>query len=180
MASVRLATKDALKLAQLRFEDSYNKNHISTSYEPGDKVLVNIHSLQLPESKGPGAKFTRRYDGPFEITERVSPVAYRIRLPHSYGIHPVLSIAHLEPFRSDSTNDRTDLERLREDPQEYEVIEIVEQRRVKHRNRYRLMYKCRWEHYGITDEWIPEAYLRNAKEVLDAWKTKLKEQNSRK
>jgi len=70
-----------------------------------------------------------------------------------------------------------DLECLREDPEEFEVIEIVEQRRVKHRNRYRLMYKCRWEHYGITDEWIPEAYLRNAREVLVTWKTKLKEQN---
>ncbi len=69
IALVRLTTKDSLKLAQLRFEDSYNKNHIFMSYEPGDKVLVNIHSLQLPESKGPGTKFTRRYDGPFEITE---------------------------------------------------------------------------------------------------------------
>ena len=96
-------------------------------YEPGDQVLINIHSLQLPESKGPGAKFTRRYDGPFEVTERVSPVAYRIRLPHSYGIHPILSIAHLEPFRSDNTKTRKDLEPLREDPKEYEVEEIIEQ-----------------------------------------------------
>jgi len=39
------------------------------------------------------------------------------------------------------------------------------------------MYKCRWEHYRITDEWIPEAYLQNAREVLVTWKTKLKEQN---
>ena len=78
ITAVRLAAKDVLKLAQLRFEDSYNKNHIFVPYEPGDKVLVNIHSLNLPESKGPGAKFSRRYDGPFEITERVSPVAYRI------------------------------------------------------------------------------------------------------
>ena len=142
IAAVRLAAKDVLKLAQLRFEDSYNKNHIFVPYKPGDKVLVNIHSLNLPESKGLGAKFSRRYDRPFEITERVSPVAYQIQLPHSYGIHPVLSIAHLEQFRSDTAHNRTDLERLREDPEEYEVIEIVKQRRVKHRNRYRLMYKC--------------------------------------
>ena len=125
--SLRLTAKDAIKLAQHRFEDSYNKNHIYTSYEPGDQVLINIHSLQLPESKGPGAKFTRRYDGPFEVTERVSPVAYRIRLPHSYGIHPVLSIAHLEPYRADTEGHRKDLERIREDPEEHEVEEIVEQ-----------------------------------------------------
>jgi hypothetical protein len=73
---VRLTAKDALKLAQQQFERSYNKNHIFIPFIPGDQVLVNIHSLQLPESKGPSAKFSRRYDGPFEVTEQVSPVAY--------------------------------------------------------------------------------------------------------
>ena len=34
--------KNVLKLAQLWFEDSYNKNHIYVPYEPGDKVLINI------------------------------------------------------------------------------------------------------------------------------------------
>jgi hypothetical protein len=76
ISAVRLTAKDALKLAQQRFESSYNKNHIFVPFVPGDQVLVNIHSLQLPESKGPGAKFSRRYDGPFEVTEQVSPVAY--------------------------------------------------------------------------------------------------------
>jgi hypothetical protein len=76
ITAVRLATKNSLKLAQLRFEESYNKNHIFVPYEPGDQVLVNIHLLRLPESKGAGAKFTRRYGGPFEITERISSVAY--------------------------------------------------------------------------------------------------------
>jgi cytidylate kinase len=75
----------------------------------------------------------------------------------------------------DLNHKREDLERLREDPWEYEVEEIVEQRQERHNKRYRLMYKCRWKNYGITDEWIPESYLRNAKEVLDAWKLKLKE-----
>jgi hypothetical protein len=179
ITSTRLAAKNSLKLAQLRFEESYNKKHIFVLYEPGDKVLVNIHSLRLPESKGMGAKFTRRYDGPFEITERVSPAAYRIRLPHSYGIHPVLSIAHLEPYRPDLTQERTDLEPLRRDPEEFEVEEIVDQRRERHRKRYRLMYQCRWKGYGVTDEWIPESDLRNAKEVLDAWKAKRRELHSR-
>ena len=34
--------KNALKLAQLRFKDSYNKDHIHIPYEPSDKVLINI------------------------------------------------------------------------------------------------------------------------------------------
>ena len=96
--------KDTLKLTQEHFKNSYNSNHIPITFEPGDQVLVNIHLLNLPESKGKGLKFTRRFDGPFEVTEQVGLLAYRIRLPHSYGIHPVLSVAHLEPFKLDNQN----------------------------------------------------------------------------
>jgi len=159
LAGVRLIAQDSLKLAQLHYENSYNQNHIPISFEPGDKVLVNIHSLQLPESKGKGAKFARRFDGPFEVIERIGPVAYRIRLPHSYDIHPVLSIAHLEPYRSIDGDTRIGLERLREDVREYEIEEIITQKRVKYHKGTRLLYQCRWKGYGITEDWIPEKYL---------------------
>ena len=92
----------------------------------------------------------------------------------------MLSIAHLKPFKSDSIQEREDLQPLRENPEEYEVEEIVEQRRERHRKRYKLMYRCRWKNFGVTDEWIPESYLRNTKEVLDAWKLKQKEQKLQK
>ena len=78
LAGVRLIAQDSLKLAQLHYENSYNQNHIPISFEPGDRVLVNIHSLQLPESKGKGAKFSRHFDGPFEVIECIGPVAYHI------------------------------------------------------------------------------------------------------
>ena len=178
ISTVRLATKNALRLTHLRFEDSYNNNHIFIPYKPSDKVLINIHSLQLPESKGSGTKFTRRYDGPFKVTECVSPVAYQIQLPHSYGIHPILSIAHLKPFKSDPHQEWKDLQSIQEDPEEYKVKEIMEQWKEWHHKRYQLMYKCQWKDYGITNGWIPESYLQNTKEVLDAWKLKQKELRS--
>lgn len=39
-----------------------------------------------------------RYEGPFEVMEKISPVAYRIRLPVSYKIHPIINIEHLEKY----------------------------------------------------------------------------------
>jgi len=142
LAGVRLITQDSLKLTQLCYENSYNQNHIPISFEPGDKVLVNIHSLQLPESKGKGAKFTRCFNGPFKVIEHVGPVAYHIRLPHSYDIHPVLSITHLEPYKSTDGDMRIRLERLREDVREYEVEEIIAQKRIKYHKGTRLLYQC--------------------------------------
>ena len=40
-----------------------------------------------------------KYDGPFEIIQKLSTVSYRLRMPQSYGIHPVLNIAHLERYQ---------------------------------------------------------------------------------
>ena len=177
---LRLAAKDTLKLTQHHFEDSYNKNHIHTTYKPGDQVLTNIHLLQLPESKGPGAKFTRWFDGPFEVTEQVSPVTYHIWLPHSYRIHPILSIMHLEPYRADVGDHWKDLKRIWEDLEEHKVKEIMEQRCECHCKCYWLMYKCQWKNEEITDKWIPESALRNAKEILDSWKLKMREEKLRK
>ena len=137
--------------------------------------MVNIHSIELPESKVRGSKFERIYDGPFEITERVSPVAYRVRLPHGYQIHPVLSIAHLIPYKQDKESTRNSLPPLRRDPKEYEVIRIVNQRRVKHGKKgWKTLYQCEWKDYGVTDEWVSELQLRNTPEVLQSWKEKLK------
>ena len=40
-----------------------------------------------------------KYDGPFEIIQKLSAVSYWLRMPESYGIHPVLNIAHLEKYQ---------------------------------------------------------------------------------
>ena len=172
---MRLSAQDSIKRAQILFEKSYNSNHIPIEFEVGDKVLVNIHSMSLPEAKGKGSNLERKYEGPFEITERVGKVAYRLRIPHSYGIHPVISILHLEKYNKPTKdNENKVLPYLRENPKEYTILEIVDQKRVKFKKnnklKYKTLYKCNWEGYGVTEEWIPETYLRNAQEVLNNWK----------
>ncbi|KZT25536.1 hypothetical protein NEOLEDRAFT_1064854 [Neolentinus lepideus HHB14362 ss-1] len=39
-----------------------------------------------------------KYNGPFEIIEKLSPVTYRLRLPASYKMHPVINIMHIEKY----------------------------------------------------------------------------------
>jgi len=151
---VRLAAKSAL---QPRLEESHNENPMLMLCRSGDRVLICIHSLRLPKSKGTGARFTRS-----------GPVTRRIGLSHSYGIHAVLKIAPLEPYQLDPSQNRPDLELLREDPEEFEVEEIMDQREERHRKNHRLIHQCRWKHYT-------RIVLLNAKEVLEAWKHRLKE-----
>lgn len=95
----RHRAQEALTLGQHHQSKSYNNGRLITEYSAGDKVLINPHSLQLLKTeKGRGKKLLMKYDGPFEILAKVSPVAYRLRMPVSYGVHPVINIAHLERY----------------------------------------------------------------------------------
>jgi len=120
-----------------------------------------------------------KYDGPFEVIRKLSPVTYQLRLPASYGVHPVLNIAHLERYEtSPSEYGERPLKRLqREDfdtRPEYEVDTIVGERwRKGPRGRRIQQFKTRFTGYGPdADEWLTRTDLRNAPAVLQAWETK--------
>ena len=74
---LRIAAKDALCKAQVIFENSYNKTHYPISFEIGDQVMINVHSLKLPDvTQGKGVKLTRRFEGPFKVINKLSDITY--------------------------------------------------------------------------------------------------------
>ena len=112
---LRITAKDTLRKAQAIFERSYNKTHYPISFKVGDQVMINVHSLKFPDvTQGKGVKLTRRFEGPFEVINKLSNITYQLRIPHKYDIHPVLSIAHLEKYTPSSNKfgERNSLEPL--------------------------------------------------------------------
>jgi hypothetical protein len=187
LEAARNQARDALAVAQNAYQNSYNRRRIHKEFDVGDKVLINPHSLQLQGPwGGHGHKLAERFEGPFEVTEKIGPTTYRIRLPPDYDIHPVLNIAHLEPYHQSPEEFGTRATRpiKKRSPgnrkEDWEVEEIIEEmlsaRKVK--GRRRLMYRCKWRYpdgsIRETDEWIPERDLNNAPEVLRDWKDKIK------
>ena len=49
--AAREIAKNSIKKAQELYESSYNRKHKPILLDMGDKVLINIHSLELPESQ---------------------------------------------------------------------------------------------------------------------------------
>ena len=123
-----------------------------------------------------------KYDGAFEIIQKLSAVSYRLQMPQSYGIHPVLNnIAHLEryqPSPAEFGNQPTkslNCADFNELP-EYEVEMIIADRRKKSRKgRYVMEYLTRFKRYNAnSDEWLNSRQLRNAPEILEMWHKKRK------
>ena len=175
--SDRSRAKEALQAAQIYQQRAYNKGRLTHEFEEGDLVVINPHSLELLRSeKGRGKKLLMKYDGPFEIIRKLSPITYQLRMPISYGIHPIINIAHLESYKQSPKEfgsrpsrrlQRADFEEEPED--EVEAIlgerfrKIGKGRRIKE-------YHVRFKDQGPeNDEWLPTKNLKNAPEILADW-----------
>ena len=70
-----------MSAAQSR-QKSYADNRIRPlEFEVGDRVFLKVSPLRGVMQFGKKGKLSPRYIGPFEITQRVGKLAYRIALP---------------------------------------------------------------------------------------------------
>ena len=117
-----------------------------------------------------------KYDGPFKVIQKLSTVSYQLRMPKSYGIHPILNIAHLEKYqpspaefgnRPTKSLNQADFNKLLE----YEVEKVIAKRQKKGRNsQHIIQYLTQFKGYTAdSDEWLNLKQLRNALEILETW-----------
>ena len=68
------------------------------SFKVGYFVLLRLYrGFKVPGISG-NLKIAQQYADPFKVLEKVGRLVYRLELPSSMnGIHPVISVAHLEP-----------------------------------------------------------------------------------
>ena len=95
-------------------------------FQVGSKVWLDS---SLVIHKG-NKKFKPRRVGPYEISEKVSDVSYRLNLPPSMKIHPVVHVSSLEPYYEDNFGREQPLPPpiVVDDEEEYEVEEILDKR----------------------------------------------------
>ena len=70
-------------------------------YEVGDKVFLKVSPWRKILRFGKRRKLSSRFIGPYEILERIGPVAYRLALPPELAkLHNVFHVSMLRKYRA--------------------------------------------------------------------------------
>ena len=134
-------------------------------------MIKVVATSQWVESKGDGKKLAQRWIGPFEVTQRINPNVYHLRMSNLYPVLLVFNYQHLKKYE-DSPSEFGVCHVLPETrttkpAQEYEVKTIIAERHTKKGVEYLI---C-WAGYSpLYDTWEPKRALRNAPEVISKWR----------
>jgi Chromo (CHRromatin Organisation MOdifier) domain len=123
-------------------------------YQKGDQVWLEASHIKTRHQK---TKLAPKRYGPFRIRKKISPVAYQLTLPMSWGIHDVFHASFLYPYHETKEKGpnftRPPLE-LIEGEEEYEVKAIRNHQRQGRSKQ--LHYLIKWKGYPESDStWEP-------------------------
>ncbi|GJR68169.1 putative reverse transcriptase domain-containing protein [Tanacetum coccineum] len=139
--------KDRLKAARDRQKSYADKRRKPLEFSVGDYVLLKVSPWKGVVRFGKKGKLAPRFVGPFEIIEKVGPVAYRLDLPEELsGVHDTFHVSNLKKCLADPTL-KVPLDEIRVDAKLNFVEEPVEilEREFKKLKRSRIaIVKVRW------------------------------------
>jgi putative transposase len=82
-----------LSQAQAKYEKQYNKNTCTTTYRPGDWVLVASDQLRLPQHK-----LRNPWSGPYQVLQVPHPATVTLDLREHTRIHPTINTKFVKAF----------------------------------------------------------------------------------
>ncbi|KAI0998999.1 hypothetical protein K3495_g9197 [Podosphaera aphanis] len=176
----RVEAADAIAFASMSMKKYYDDRHMPMFFNTGDFVMLRLHKgYTIPSAKLITKKLQQQFVGPFRITERIGKLAYRLDIPKNWKIHPVVTIAQLEPTL-DPRNDPYNRQ-IKPDPPiqvdgvlEQEIKKILGKRLIKRRGKDILQYLVTWVGHGPEhDEWIDYKKLKNAQEAVQIYENSL-------
>ena len=156
--------KDRLKAARDRQKSYADNRRKPLEFQVGDKVLLKVSPWKGLVRFGKKGKLSPRYVGPFEILERIGPVAYKLQLPQELSaIHDTFHVSNLKKCLADETL-IVPLEEIKiNDKLSFveEPIEILD-REVKQLKRSKIpIVKVRWNSKrGPEYTWEREDYIK--------------------
>ena len=164
----REQAEDSLAFANIMAKAYYDKSHKPLKLSKGSMVYLRLHQGYKIPSVG-NHKLHQQRVGPFQILEKVEMLAYRLELPPVINIHPVISIAQLEP--TSATEDPYQRPRNINPPHVVETEDEIEVLLNKREVRRKTQYLIKWKGYGNKHNvWYNVDNLQNAPDLVAEYK----------
>ena len=158
---------DCVAVAQQRQTTNANKRRLPAPFRAGDMVKLKAGHLKFLQQ--PCAKLRDRFIGPFLITEQVSPVSFRLKLPPGVRIHDVVHASQLEPWHASDQVTRQQTARpvpVVHDAKRFEVDQLLDS--AYNSTGTGLLFRVRWSapyNTPADDTWEPYRQVKH----LDAF-----------
>ena len=153
--------RERLKVATYKHKSYADMKRKDIRYKIGEKVFLKVSpwkKVMRFEKKG------KLSPGPYEVIEKVGPVAYRLALPPDLEkIHNVFHVSMLRWYRSDSSHVvSSETIELRPDlTYEEEPVEILAREVKELRNKKILLVKVLWRNHKTEEAtWESEETMR--------------------
>ncbi|GKE65794.1 hypothetical protein Tco_1519955 [Tanacetum coccineum] len=156
--------KERLNAARDRQKSYADNRRKPLEFEVGDRVLIKVSPWKGAVQFGKKGKLASKYVGPFEILERIGPVAYRLRFTQELSsIHDIFHVSNLKKCLADA-NLHVPFEEIRFDKTLCFVekpVEIMDREVKKLKNSRILIVKVCWNSkHGPEFTWEQEDFMK--------------------
>ena len=174
----RTTAADAITFAQTMNKHHYDRAHTPMYLRENDYALLRLHKgYTIPSGKG-NPKYGQQYVGPFKVLQRIGRLAYKLDIPKQWKIHPVFTIAQLEPCPAPDADpfDRPRpthpppvfADKENQDLDEYEIDRLLDKRIIRKGRGLSVQYLARWVGYGPEDDmWRTLPQLEHCQDLID-------------
>jgi hypothetical protein len=154
-----------LKVAQDRQQSYADRKRTNRKFKVGEHVFLKFKVKRSSLKLGSFPKLVMRYCGPFEVLEKIGPVAYMLALHTSMRIHNVFHVSLLTKYVRDPNHviawNVIQVEHKRDFW--VEPVCILDQKVKLLRNKSISLIKVQWTCYGPKDAtWEHEEAMREA------------------
>ena len=156
--------RERLKVATDRQKSYVDMKRKDIRYEIGEKVFLKVSPWKKVMRFGRKGKLRPRFIGPYEVIDKVGPVAYRLALPPDLEkIYNVFHVSMLRRYRSDPSHVvSSETIELRPDlTYEEEPVEILAREVKELRNKKIPLVKVLWRNHRTEEAtWESEETMR--------------------
>jgi hypothetical protein len=166
---------DAAQQRQKAYADRFRRDF---TFAVGSEVLLSTKHINVKMKGTP--KLLPRWVGPFKVTQKVNPVAYKLDLPASLKIHPVFHASLLKAYEPGRVSPPPPPDVV-DGEYEWEVEAVlahkdVQVRRKKNRDRtpvFKRQYLVKWVGEDEShNTWEPEEHCKNSSELITEYWTR--------